>query len=397
MKLIDESDISSKLKEKICFIDLPGFGTNNFFEKKNKYSNLILSFENFIFVVSNMIIRENDNEKFLNYLYNKINHNIFFNNSLFIFNIDKNFDYTEKNISYGKNEITKIFKKFDSKTINDINICLFNAKYYENYLLKFNYYKSLNNLLDYEYYKYINSKEKKWIGEIGRFSRGTFSKYLIEQLKSNIRNDIPIKFTEEKIKSNKHFENEIKKIIENKNYSLKEKEQKQIINYFSFANDNINKSDLLNKSNIEFFKNKLLNWIEGIIFIKNVDFDLKIIQISQTININILSDPEFTIENMLDKILKDINFLKENKDIINTIENKINYENNIQEVIKFNMKKTININNWENISFGFSKLSNIKEIDLFYKGQVSLDLIFSKDELDNNEKKNYEIFRNNIK
>ena len=95
IKFIDDLKISDQLKEKICFIDLPGFGTNNPFEDKDTYSHLILSCNLFLFVVFNLKILENDNYKMLNNLYKKmaeyrkIPTQAFINKCLFIINVDK--------------------------------------------------------------------------------------------------------------------------------------------------------------------------------------------------------------------------------------------------------------------------------------------------------------------
>ena len=72
MKFIDNLKIDNKLKEKICFIDLPGFGTNNSFENNDTYLHLILSCNIFLFVVFNLKILEDQNHQMLNNLYHKI-------------------------------------------------------------------------------------------------------------------------------------------------------------------------------------------------------------------------------------------------------------------------------------------------------------------------------------
>ena len=63
IKFVNDLKIEESLKEKICFIDLPGFGTNNEFERKGVYSHLMKSCNIFLFVVFNLKIRENTNQK----------------------------------------------------------------------------------------------------------------------------------------------------------------------------------------------------------------------------------------------------------------------------------------------------------------------------------------------
>ena len=65
INMIDKMNLDNKLKEKICFIDLPGFGTNNPFEENDTYSHLIQSCDLFIFVVFNLKILENENHKMI--------------------------------------------------------------------------------------------------------------------------------------------------------------------------------------------------------------------------------------------------------------------------------------------------------------------------------------------
>ena len=97
----------------------------------------------FIYVVFNQKIKENENHKMLNKLYNNIikekrmNTNEFINRCLFIINFDKDQDTSNKSISQAKNDIIKILPDLNSSYINDLNLCFFNARYFENYILKY--------------------------------------------------------------------------------------------------------------------------------------------------------------------------------------------------------------------------------------------------------------------
>ena len=146
-KMIYESNMNDYLKEKICFIDLPGFGTNNSFEKNDIYSKLNFSFETFIFVVYNLKIKENDNVLMLNNLYKSIPKNVFLNNCLFIINCDKDQDRSNKSIIQAKKDIVQVIKDLNPKDMDKINISFFNAKYYDNYIFKLNYYNNIEFLM----------------------------------------------------------------------------------------------------------------------------------------------------------------------------------------------------------------------------------------------------------
>ena len=72
IKFVNDLKLDDSLKEKICFIDLPGFGTNNEFEKKGVYAHLMKSCNIFLFVVFNLKIREADNKRMLDQLYSQM-------------------------------------------------------------------------------------------------------------------------------------------------------------------------------------------------------------------------------------------------------------------------------------------------------------------------------------
>ena len=292
MKIINESNMDDSLKEKICFIDLPGFGTNNEFEKRNIYSKLNFSFGNFIFVIYNLKIKENINQKMLKNLYETIPKDMFINNSLFIINSDKDQDTSEKSILQAKKDIIQSIQGLDCTNINKINICFFNAKYYENYLYKLNYYNSSELLIEIEYDQFINSNENFWKGYGEK--QVNFNRYLKEKLNNNIKNDISVNYNEKSIQSYESYEREIKQISEKNNYSFKDKDIEQIAKYISFAKNNIDKSILLSKSNINVFEEKLINWIKNLKKKENEDINENMyIEIKGTKN-----EPKGTIINI---------------------------------------------------------------------------------------------------
>ena len=205
IKLIDKLKIDEKLKEKICFIDLPGFGTNNPFEEKDTYSHLISSCNIFLFVVFNLKITEKDNQKMLIKLYTKMAElrNIpcqaFINKCLFIINCDQKQKITDETEKQSKNDIIKVFNLKGIDVDREVNVCFFNAKFYEGYNSKLKYYTSIPFLFEVEYKGFKESQEKFWKGKVDQIKGKTFIKYLLEKLKENIRTDIIPKFEEKKI------------------------------------------------------------------------------------------------------------------------------------------------------------------------------------------------------
>ena len=270
IKFIKEAKIEERLKERICFIDLPGFGTNNKFEYLDTYSHLINMSDIFIYVVFNQKIKENDNNKMLNKIYNNIiqekrfDDKEFIKRCLFIINFDKDQDTSIKSILQAKDDILKILKNLNNSYINDLNLCFYNAKFYENYLLKYNYYNSFSNLIKNEINQFIKLKELFNKGEIENFKGGPFNKYFLNKLKENIRNDVPVKFNENIIELDKELKKEINDEIQKYNFIINEKEINLIIKYISFARMNLNKNDLLEKSNFELIKKNLILILKNI-------------------------------------------------------------------------------------------------------------------------------------
>ena len=264
IKFVKDSDIEDSLKERICFIDLPGFGTNNKFEYLDTYSHIINMSHIFMYVIFNQKIKENDNHKMLNNLYNNMmkEKNIdikeFIKKCLFIINFDKDQDTSQKILLEAKMDIIKILPDLNENFIKDLNLCFFNAKYFENYVLKYKYYNSFEYLIKSEFDQFIRLQEQLSKGQINKIKGSTFNIFFLNQIKEKVKNDIKDKFIEKDIKIDKLIKEEI--ISELKKYKelFNEKEIELIIRYISFSRQNINKSDLLKKSNIEYIKINLL-------------------------------------------------------------------------------------------------------------------------------------------
>ena len=270
IKFVDDLKLDENLKEKICFIDLPGFGTNNKFETEGTYAHLLKSCNIFLFVVFNLKIKENDNQRMLDNLYKKMKKfrgltiNTFINKCLFIVNCDKNQDTSEKSLIQAKNDIIQAIEGLDKKNMKDINVCFFNAKFYENYIFKLKYYNDPEFLFEFEEIEFIRVLDKFWKGIIEKVKGSSFNKYLLKQLEENVKHDIEEKYEEGKVKINENIEKIVKELLKN-NSSLvfKDKEIKVIIKLISFGKENISKSNFLLKSNIDNFSKELLICIQN--------------------------------------------------------------------------------------------------------------------------------------
>jgi GTP-binding protein EngB required for normal cell division len=122
----EELNVDESMKNKICFIDLPGFGTNNAFEQNEIYSHLIKSCNIFLFIVFNLKIKETDNKKMLDNLIKKMSSfrgiisNSFVDKCLFIVNCDKDQKINEKSEEQAKKDIQSILSKDAKNSKNNL-------------------------------------------------------------------------------------------------------------------------------------------------------------------------------------------------------------------------------------------------------------------------------------
>ena len=135
-------------------------------------------------------------------------------------NFDKDQDASEKSVIQAKHDIISVVDDLDQSVFNDLNVCFFNAKFYENYIFKMIYYKSAEKLIEYELYEYKKLQEQKWRGIIDKIKGGTFNKFLKEQLKDNVGNDIQEKFNEKNVIANNEIEKDVLKTIEDLKLNL---------------------------------------------------------------------------------------------------------------------------------------------------------------------------------
>ena len=397
IKFIKDLKLDDSLKEKICFIDLPGFGTNNKFETEGTYAHLMKSCNIFLFIVFNLRIKENDNQKMLKKLYKemsefrKIPIKAFVRKCLFIINCDKDQDKSEKSLNQAKNDIIKAIdglKKEDD--MENINVCFFNAKYYENYIFKLGYYNSIESLFEYEYEQFLMSQDRFWKGLLDKLKGTTFNKYLIEKLKDNVKNDIKnIKFDEKKVEPNENVLKTVKEIIKYNELSFKEKEINLIAKYISFAKDNISESKLLIESNIDSFSKELLISIQNAKKKEDEEINSNLKQCFNIMDELFGLDPTQKYGNFRDEPIVDIikpqvdtdinNFKEKIEKLLKEIDGDFSKNSIVQilekrkkelidalEIEKSNIESSLKSKNWETIQSNFEtifkeKTKNLRE------------------------------------
>ena len=384
IKFVNDLKIDESLKEKICFIDLPGFGTNNEFEKAGVYSHLMKSCNIFLFVVFNLKIRESDNKKMLDELYHQMSiyrgipAQAFIKKCLFIINFDKNQDTSDKSLNQAKNDIISVVDGLDESMFKDLNVSFFNAKFYENYIFKLKYYESAEKLINYESREYKKMTQKRWSGLIDMVKGGTFSKYLKDQLKDNIGNDVKEKFNEKTVKPNENIENELKALNNNKKLKLSEKDVKLISKYITFGKENISKSNLLSESKIDSFATQLLISINKAKIKEDEEINNNIKKCFKILDDIFEVDPNTKFGSCKDapiaKVVKphvqeDLNKMKyEIESLLNTIHTEFsnndiakkldkcseNIENSLKDQ-KSNIKNSLKKKNWKDIQKNFEE------------------------------------------
>ena len=243
IKFIEENKYAQKLKDKICFIDLPGYATKFQFETKSIHSQLIRCCELVIFVFE--IIKKGNNRE---YLYNIIEElkTIFRNEGsrtnaalqnriLFINNIFEN-NYNGNKFTKTKNDFEKEIEELKQKanneiidifgkTFNESNVCVLNAQNYLDYTYNLNKFEQIYNFLDYELKKYERQKEGFYKGETNE--KGV-QKDFIEYLK---------KILEDELEKAKNLSTLSDEKIEKENISPKEMEQIEHIAKKYFGKD----------------------------------------------------------------------------------------------------------------------------------------------------------------
>lgn len=384
IKFVNDLKFDNSLKEKICFIDLPGFGTNNEFEKKGVYAHLMKSCNIFLFVVFNLKIKEADNKRMLDSLYSQMSQyreipaQAFIKKCLFIINFDKDQDTSQKSINQAKQDIISVVDDLDQSVINDLNVCFFNAKFYENYIFKLIYYKSAENIVKYEFNEYKKLTEQKWKGLIDKIKGGTFNKFLKEQLKDNVGNDIQEKFNDKNINANNEIEKDVLNSFEKYKLKYTKNEISLISKYITFGKENIFKSNLLFRSNIDIFAKELLIALNNAKLKEDEEINTNLKQcfkilddvfevdpntkfgacrdapIAKIVNPHVQEDLD-TMVNEVDKLLMSINLEFSEHDIVKILMDCSQNITNILQQQKSNIGKNLKNKKWDKIQKEFEE------------------------------------------
>ena len=163
IKLFDDIKLNDSLKQIIYLIDFPGFGTGNIFEKKKIYDKVMSICNSFIFVVRNSVIKDNTCQNRLKQIFDQAQiqkkkfASVFIKSCLFILNNDIDQSTNEDDLNKVKSDI-QIILNLKGNDMNDMKLCFFNAKYYDNYCSNYNYFHNLEHLFKEELSNYKNRK-----------------------------------------------------------------------------------------------------------------------------------------------------------------------------------------------------------------------------------------------
>ena len=281
IKFFEENKIAETLKDKICFIDLPGYGTKYGFEKSDIHSELIKCCDLVVFVFD--ILKKENNRNILNTIIEELKKNFKNKGSLtdaalqyrFLFinnrsnEDDKSNSLKKQNKDYqnyinelkfkAKQEIIDIF----GKTFSNPNVCILNSKNYYDYMENLNKFELTGDFLKTELEKYDMQKEDFYKGIVSaKGLQKSFRRYLNKILDDEFekaKNSSTI--TEEKLEQEykkKESDEEVEKIV--KKYfekDIKTEKLKAIILLLSKIKYLYNHSIYLSNSYYELFSKDL--------------------------------------------------------------------------------------------------------------------------------------------
>ena len=351
IKLFDEMGLDHSLKKMIYLIDLPGFGTENIFQKKI-YLKLMTICKAFIFIVRNSIIKEDNKKDILDKIFHQakeqkeIFSSFLMKSSLFIFNNTKDQTFNEDDVQRAKNDIMELINVREK-----INLCFFNAKRYSLYVSNYNYYYNLGETLKNEYQNYLkDSRDIYLFPEIINSKKyDNFLKYLNNKLDEKNNKLFGTKKVEN-IKNDENVGKELRKLLELLNIDMEStlKYENKISQKFTFGREKIKQLNTKKESNYYIFSEMLKSQINKINNKMQEDIKIKINNTLKTLDSFFFND--FSKKKSKEDIDK---FNEKNKEInkqLNSIfyNSQNNYFNIIQkykEDIKESLeKKKENIN-----------------------------------------------------
>jgi hypothetical protein len=332
--------LEKNFKKMIYLVDLPGYGTNNIFEKEI-YKKFLSISSSFIFVVKNRLIKENFTQEIVQNIFEqakiqkKISSSLFLRFCLFIFNSENDEEIKNEELTNAKNDIISIINELKNDDKDNINICFFKAKYYLNYCNNLDYFSNIENSLMNDYKKFSLYKHNIFLypENISNKIYGTFCEYLYRELTKKIKSiEFKKKFeNEQKIDANIEFQtNELKNLFADyPEFGDLDKIKNKLDKMLSFACENINKTKELEESNINQLENSLSLQIK--IVYNKLEKDIK----DKIFEITSLLDDLFLKKNIFEE-KNDFIKIKEFKEKISDIEKNLN-------ILKNNGKKKINL------------------------------------------------------
>lgn len=422
IKLFDDLNFDDNLKKKIYLIDVPNF--ENSYSLARFISNELLNIFNlFVIVVRNNLIKDPVQRNELEYIFTKSMEQTgtiskgFIKSCLFILNWDKDNESKKNNIDSSIEEIKRIIN-VENET--NINLCHFNAEYFKSYMQNYNFFYNIEETINNLFRAFYNNKNlafkypEKYNEKFYKYY-DSFENYFVKQLNDKISQK---EIFDKKPKSNQIIKEIIKEKIEQaiKNielpkYGIKieftDKNKNIIYKAFTFCQDNLHSSKLLNKSNYDNLESDISNKIIYINnenynkFIENADTIVKTLDSTLTndnyeTKLNDFQDKIARIKEDMDNFSKEIveiiNKLREDfianlidslrqkkSEIINKIKNKENNDNDLNSELNellINKYKTFN----NNIMDIFNNIASKQ--NSFYIKMNSKILEYSKNNLE---------------
>ena len=344
VSFLDIFEFDEKIKEKICFVDLPGYGTNNKFEEKNIYSLFIKSCKLFLMVTKDNFEERTNIEKINNLIsvtseYQNISKQSLIKKFFFIINYSKGIDLTQDFKIKKTNALMENINGLSENSFNYLNITFCNALSYEYYLTNELYFNSLDYMIKKEDEKYL--KEKDNYQKLKRLiSPGTFDKFLLSNLKDKLKvifdkNFKDIKTTE--IDKEIKIEKALDDYFESKNYQKSNKYSNNINDIktiLSYGKNNIKKNRIIYGTDFSNFTNNLFRLI--ITSKSEADAEIKMILKNNMNNLKRIfyNDNIISAENPIYKLIEEEPELK-----LEQFNNEIN--NKINQILSEQVKKNI--------------------------------------------------------
>ena len=259
IKFLDAFVNNDDIKEKICFVDLPGYGTKNKFEEKNIYSKFVKSCKLFLMVSRDYFDEKSVIEEINNIIkitsgYQGISIQSLIKKFLFIINPSKNLDLSENNLLRHKNSLSSKIHGLNENANKDLNVTFFNALFYKYYLSKIKYFSSINFALKKEEKHYKKDKESFQQGK-KLIDPGKFEKYFLKKLKDILNPTFEKDLKEiSSTEIDKEINETVDKAFEVKEYSFSQQDLKNIKLILSYAKINLEKCKYIIESNFDNFR-----------------------------------------------------------------------------------------------------------------------------------------------